>query len=51
LKPENVDRASLQQPSHVDRSVLPIPPVPFKGTIGLRANESMPSFPHAVTAP
>ncbi len=50
-KPENADQASLQQPPHVDRSVLPIPPAPFKGTIGLRANESTPSFPHAVTAP
>jgi hypothetical protein len=49
--PGNAGQASSQQPPHVDRSVLPIPPAPFKGTIGLRANESTPSFPHAVTAP
>ena len=36
---------------HIDRSVLPIPPAPFKGTIGLRAKESTPSFPAAVAAP
>ncbi len=36
---------------HVDRSVLPIPPAPFGGTIGLRASESTPSFPAAVAAP
>ncbi len=37
--------------AHVDRSVLPIPPAPFGGTIGLRSSESTPSFPRAVTPP
>ena len=35
----------------IDRSVLPIPQAPFAGTIGLRAQESVASFPHNVTAP
>ena len=53
--PGNADQASPQQPPTapppVERSVLPIPPAPFQGTIGLRSSESTPSFPQAVTAP
>ena len=48
-------QASVQQsPTEsppVERSVLPIPATPFKGTIGLRPKESTPSFPSKVTAP
>ncbi len=49
--PGNSEQTSPQRPPHVDRSVLPILPTPFKGTIGLRANDSTPSFPLGVTAP
>ena len=43
---------STSNPSFpVDRTVLPIAPTPFQGTIGLRASESTPSFPTGVTAP
>jgi arylsulfatase A-like enzyme len=49
--PENVDQTSPQQPPTVNRTVLPIPPPPFDGTIGLRAAESTPSFPQNVKAP
>lgn len=38
-------------PLPLDRSVLAIPPAPFKGTMGLRSKESTPSFPQKVTAP
>ena len=34
----------------VDRSVLPIAPAPFKGTIGLRSQRVHAVFPSAVTA-
>lgn len=34
-----------------DRSVLPIAPEPFNGTVGLRSRDSKPDFPRAVTAP
>jgi len=35
----------------LDRTVLPMPTGPFRGTIGLRANESTPAYPPAATAP
>ena len=35
----------------VNRSVLPIPPAPFSGRVGLRSNESKPAFPRSITAP
>ena len=35
----------------LDRSVLPIPSEPFKGTMGLGTKESVPAFPNRVTAP
>ena len=56
----NPHPGATEQPGHgpsptarpdVDRSVLPIPPAPFAGTIGLRAGESKASFPHNITAP
>ncbi len=50
LESENVEQASPQQPPLVERSVLPIPPTRFQGTIGLRSSESTPSFPRPVTA-
>ena len=34
-----------------DRSVLPIPPKPFKGHVGLRTSESQLDFPPEVSAP
>jgi arylsulfatase A-like enzyme len=37
--------------SPTERSVLPVPPGPFEGTMGLRAKDSAPSFPRNVTAP
>ena len=51
IKPENADHASPQQSPPVERSVLPIPVAPFRGNIGLRANNSTPYFPLGVTAP
>jgi arylsulfatase len=35
----------------LNRTVLPIPATPFNGAIGLRSNDSTPSFPKKVTAP
>lgn len=39
------------QSQPIERSVLPIAPEPFRGTIGLRSKESIPAFPRPVTAP
>ena len=35
----------------VDRSVLPIPTVPFKGTVAINSKDSTPAWPDKVTAP
>lgn len=43
-------QAATESPP-VDRTVLPIPATPFKGTMGLRTKDSAPSFPSTVNAP
>ena len=43
--------AIAQQVDDWDRSVLPIPPKPFKGHMGLRESESTLDFPPEVSAP
>ena len=47
---------SAQQPAappipSFNRTVLPIAPEPFQGTVGLRSKDSKPAFPRPVTAP
>jgi arylsulfatase len=42
---------SAQEEVQWDRSVLPIPPKPFKGHVGLRESESTLDFPAEVSAP
>ncbi len=38
-------------PAQADRTVLPVPPAPFAGTVGLRSKDSKPAFPQPVKAP
>jgi arylsulfatase len=43
--------ASLFSAASFSQEVLPVPPVPFKGEIGLSAKDSKPDFPKPVHAP
>jgi arylsulfatase len=51
LMADDAKRAGAREGAATDRSVLPPPPEPFKGTINLRAKDSKPDFPQPVQAP
>ncbi|MCY3001197.1 MAG: arylsulfatase [Planctomycetota bacterium] len=44
-------QASQAPSDPLERTVLPIPAVPFQGTMGLRTKESTPSFQRGISAP
>lgn len=43
--------ATAQPADPLNRTVLPIPPEQFQGTVGLNSKDSVAAFPQAVTAP
>jgi len=51
IAPLNAQQAAQPQIPSFNRTVLPVPPEPFQGVVGLRSKESKGVFPRPITAP